>query len=92
MIGRVAKLSRSTARLTGNNLVGGWGARNYNWQFGLGVQHEVLPRLSVDVTYKRRYAGNQTADDTGRAVTGSALVPSRGGLSDGLPQLHRPGL
>ena len=55
---------QESCRLTGNNLVGGWGARNYDWQFGLGVQHELLPRLSVDVTYTKRSYGNQTSNDT----------------------------
>jgi hypothetical protein len=49
---------------SGDNLMGGWGARNYNWQFGLGVQHELLPRLSVEVTYNRRYYGNMEQSDT----------------------------
>ena len=36
----------------------GWGVRPYNWQFGVSVQHEVLPRVSVDVGYNRRWWGN----------------------------------
>ncbi|MGH9241121.1 MAG: carboxypeptidase regulatory-like domain-containing protein [Vicinamibacterales bacterium] len=36
----------------------GWGVRPYNWQFGASVQHEVLPRVSVDVGYNRRWWGN----------------------------------
>jgi hypothetical protein len=36
----------------------GWGVRPYNWQFGISVQHEVLPRVSVDVGYNRRWWGN----------------------------------
>jgi carboxypeptidase family protein len=48
---------------SGDNLVGGWGARRYEWQFGLGVQHELFPRLSVEVTYNRRRYGNLTQSD-----------------------------
>jgi hypothetical protein len=48
----------------GQNLMSGWGARRNEWQFGLGVQHELLPRLSVEVTYNRRVYGNQTDVDT----------------------------
>jgi hypothetical protein len=36
----------------------GWGVRPYNWQFGASVQHEILPRVSVDVGYNRRWWGN----------------------------------
>ena len=36
----------------------GWGVRNSDWQFGAGIQHEVLPRMSVDVSYNRRWWNN----------------------------------
>ena len=39
-------------------ILGGSGVRPYNWQFGASVQHEVLPRVSVDVGYNRRWWGN----------------------------------
>jgi hypothetical protein len=40
------------------NLMSGWGKREYDWQIGLGVQREILPRVSVEVTYNRRWYGN----------------------------------
>ena len=40
------------------DILGGWGVRPYDWQFGASVQHEVLPRVSVDVAYNRRWWGN----------------------------------
>ncbi len=36
----------------------GWGKRNYDWQFSAGVQHEIAPKISADVTYSRRWWGN----------------------------------
>jgi len=48
----------------GQNLMQGWNKRRYEWQFGLGIQHELLPRLSVEVTYNRRRYGNLTDSDT----------------------------
>ena len=36
----------------------GWGVRNFDWQFGVGVQHEIVPRVALDVSYNRRWWGN----------------------------------
>ena len=36
----------------------GWGVRNADWQFGAGIQHEILPRMSIDVSYNRRSWSN----------------------------------
>ena len=36
----------------------GWGKRNWDWQFTAGIQQEVAPRVSVDVSYSRRSWGN----------------------------------
>ena len=35
-------------------LMHGWGKRAYNWEFSTGIQHEILPRTSIDVSYFRR--------------------------------------
>jgi len=44
-------------------ILGGWGVRPYDWQVGFAVQHEVLPRASVQVAYNRRWFGNFTVTD-----------------------------
>jgi hypothetical protein len=36
----------------------GWGVRNYDWQFGIGVQQEILRRVAIDISYNRRWWGN----------------------------------
>jgi carboxypeptidase family protein len=47
----------------GDTLLDGWGKRRAEWQFGLGIQHEVLPRLSAEVTFNRRKYSNLTVSD-----------------------------
>ena len=42
-------------------LLDGWGVRPADSQLAIGVQRELLPRLSAEVTYHRRWFGNFTA-------------------------------
>jgi hypothetical protein len=36
----------------------GWGVRPYDWQFGIAVQQQIVPRVAIDVSYNRRWWGN----------------------------------
>jgi carboxypeptidase family protein len=36
----------------------GWNVRPFDWQFGVAVQHELLPRVSAELAYNRRSWGN----------------------------------
>jgi hypothetical protein len=48
----------------GESLLDGSGKRRSEWQFSLGIQHELLPRFSAEVTYNRRSYSNLTVTDT----------------------------
>ena len=54
--------------------VTGWGARPYQWEMGLSVQQEVIPRVSATVGYYRRMYGNFSVFDN-RAVQPSDFDP-----------------
>jgi hypothetical protein len=41
----------------------GWGHRAYNWEFNVGAQQELFPRVSVDVAMIRRINGNFVVTD-----------------------------
>ncbi len=45
------------------DIISGWGKREYNWQFSTGVQHELLPRVSLDVGYYATWYRNQFVTD-----------------------------
>ena len=47
--------SRSSAAPINPAILEGWGVRPSDWQFGASVQHEMLPRTSVEVGYYRRW-------------------------------------
>src|SRR4029453_19257052 len=67
------------------NMTHGWFKRGFNWEFSAGVQHEVLPRTSVDVSYFRRTYGNARITDN------RALSPSDFDKFD-VTALSNPGL
>jgi hypothetical protein len=49
-----SQLHRDYCDASGQNLLSGTGVRRSEWQFGLGIQHEILPRLSGEFTYNWR--------------------------------------
>ena len=50
------------------SVLSGWNVREYSWDLSAGVQQQLAPRMSVEVTYIRRSWSNQTVTDN-RAVT-----------------------
>jgi hypothetical protein len=44
-------------------LVNGWGVRPGDWQYGVSIQQEVLPRVSIEVGYNRRWLTDFTLTD-----------------------------
>ena len=63
-----------TAAALDPNLLNGWGIRPRDWQFGASVQQQLLPRVSVEVGYFKRWLQNFTATDN-LAVVSSDFTP-----------------
>jgi hypothetical protein len=66
----------------------GWGVRPADWEFGVSVQQEVLPRVSVELGYFRRWLDNFFVDDNLATVPGdftpfSITAPSDSRLPGG---------
>ncbi|HEX5107731.1 MAG TPA: carboxypeptidase regulatory-like domain-containing protein [Vicinamibacterales bacterium] len=66
----------------------GWGNRFYNWEFSTSVQHEIVPRVAIDVGYFRRWFGNFTVIQTiGRTAADfdqfNVIAPIDPGLPNG---------
>jgi hypothetical protein len=74
----VLTLNNECSALTGNNLnfgnvnptttvnpatLTGWGVRENDWQWGVTVQQQVMPRISVEVGYARRWFKGVTVTD-----------------------------
>jgi len=66
------------------NLLTGWGKRNFNWEFSTGIQREILPRVSLDLSYFRRWYGNFQAGDN-RAFATSDYQKFNFNVPAGLP-------
>lgn len=49
-------------------VLGGWGVRSGDWGFGASIQQEILPRVSAEVGYFRRWLVNFTTNDNRRVT------------------------
>jgi hypothetical protein len=71
-----------------SDLIHGWGKRTYNWEMGVSVQQELVPRVGLTVGYFRRWFGNfYTADNRNTTVADytpfSVPIPVDPRLPDG---------
>ena len=46
----------------------GWFNRRHNWEFSAGFEHEVLPRVSAEISYWHRRQGGFTVRDNARTT------------------------
>ena len=56
----------TTTQTTANidpKILSGWSVRSNDWQIGASIQQQVLPRVSVEVGYFRRWLNNFTITD-----------------------------
>ena len=61
--GQINDLNFGTTKLSNNfdpAVLQGWGVRPADWEFGASIQQEVLPRVSVELGYFRRWLQNFT--------------------------------
>jgi len=66
LCGRVSDLNFGTSNPSTTYdpaLLGGWGVRPSDWQLGASIQQEVLPRVSVEAGYFRRWLINFPVED-----------------------------
>jgi hypothetical protein len=53
------------------SLLSGWSSRPDDWQIGVAIQQELAPRVSMEVSYNRRW-WNRYVDATDNIITSSA--------------------
>jgi hypothetical protein len=84
-----ANFGKSTPTLSYDpQIMEGWGVRPGDWQIGVTVQQELVPRVSLEVGYTRRWLQNFTVTDnllqaptdfTEFSITAPADSPAAGG-------------
>ena len=81
------------------SILNGWAIRPFDWNVGVQVQQQLLPRVSVDVGYFRRIFGNFLATDNLAQNTFDQFrvtapvdsrLPNGGGAGDFRPLQRRP--
>ncbi len=63
---QISDLGFGTTRVTSgldDKLISGWGVRPGDWQIGASIQQQLLPRVSAEIGYTRRWLTNFTWDD-----------------------------
>jgi len=63
---QISDLGFGQARFTSgldDKLVSGWGVRPGDWQIGASIQQQLLPRVSAEIGYTRRWLTNFTWED-----------------------------
>jgi hypothetical protein len=59
----ISPLATAYCNQYGQNVMNGWGERRGEWQYDLGVQREILPRLTGELVYHRRVYTNLNLSD-----------------------------
>jgi hypothetical protein len=64
--GQISNLRFGQNVLTDNYdpaLLTGWGVRSSDWSLGVSLQQQILPRMSIEVSYQRRWFNGFTLND-----------------------------
>ena len=62
--------------LVNDAMLHGWGVRPNDWQWGINLQQELMPRMSLDVGYNRRYFHWREAGGQGTVTDNQLVGPS----------------
>jgi hypothetical protein len=80
-------------------ILNGWGVRPYNWEYSVGIQQEIIPRVSISAGFFHRALGNfwvtdnelvSAADYTfySATVPTDSRLPNSGQVISGIPDLN----